>query len=411
MKLTFIVAVCGAVLGFSSAASAAECAGNPNALGTSRTVAIDPTKLPLIGFMQYQKMVELQPKEVILTFDDGPLPPSTNRVLEALRHECVKATFFIVGQMAKAYPNVLRQVAAEGHSIGTHSVTHPLIFTKLSAEKGRKEIDNGFAIVNDILAQDGRAAAPWFRFPGLGRTAAFENYLASRHISSLSVDFPVDDWLHIKPEDVYARALSRLEAHGKGMMLLHDIQPRTAAMLPTLLRTLKERGYSIVHIVPLGTPGVPVANAETKIQVASLRGATDGAGARNGGGMGGAMGTAPKTPAAAHPPKKQKAKPAATPVQPKPSAALQPTAPLTMTPVMPAPPASAAPMAPMAMPAQPAPVMPQTATTAPPAANAGARAPVPPNAVPLTTGTVAPIVPVVPTTSNATGTAPAPTRN
>ena len=143
--------MCG-VLGFSSAASAAECAGNADALGTSRVVAVDPAKLPLIGFMQYRTMVELQPKEVILTFDDGPLPPSTNRVLETLRQECVKATFFIVGQMAKAYPNVLRQVAAEGHSIGTHSVTHPLIFTKLSAERGRKEIDNGFAIVNDILA-------------------------------------------------------------------------------------------------------------------------------------------------------------------------------------------------------------------------------------------------------------------
>jgi peptidoglycan/xylan/chitin deacetylase (PgdA/CDA1 family) len=247
-----------------------SCPGNPDALGTSREVAIDPATLPRIGFMQYKEMVELQPKEVILTFDDGPLPKTTPAVLEALRKECVKATFFIVGRMAKAYPNVLREVAAEGHSIGTHSVTHPLIFPKQSLEKGKKEIDDGFAIVNAILAQDGRQAAPWFRFPGLGRTAAFEKHLDQIGVVSMSADFPVDDWLRHTPDQVYKTALARLEANGKGMFLLHDIQPATVAMLPRLLRTLKERGYKVVHMVPLGTPGAEVARAETRTRVPAM---------------------------------------------------------------------------------------------------------------------------------------------
>jgi peptidoglycan/xylan/chitin deacetylase (PgdA/CDA1 family) len=250
--------------------AAEDCPGNPDALGTSRVVAIDPATLPRIGFMQYKEMVELKPKEVIITFDDGPIPKTTSKVLEALRHECVKATFFIVGRMAKAYPAMLREVAAEGHSIGTHSVTHPLIFPKAGFEKGKKEIDDGFAIVNEILAQDGRKAAPWFRFPGLGRTAAFEKYLGEQGISAMSADFPVDDWLHHTPDQVYNIAMARLEANGKGMFLMHDIQPSTTAMLPRLLRTLKERGYKVVHMVPLGTPNVEVAQVETRVRVPSM---------------------------------------------------------------------------------------------------------------------------------------------
>ncbi|NJO54175.1 MAG: polysaccharide deacetylase family protein [Bacteroidales bacterium] len=270
MRFAFAVAAAMSILLFPAgggAIAAEPCPGAPHALGTSRVVAIDPATLPRIGFMQYKEMVELQPKEVILTFDDGPLPKTTTAVLETLRKECVKATFFIVGRMAKAYPNVLREVAADGHSIATHSVTHPLIFPKQSFEKGKKEIDDGFTIVNDILAQDGRQAAPWFRFPGLGRTNAFEKYLAERGVVAMSADFPVDDWLHRTPDQVYNIALARLEANGKGMFLLHDIQPSTVAMLPRLLRTLKQRGYKVVHMVPLGTSGVDVARVESRTRV------------------------------------------------------------------------------------------------------------------------------------------------
>ena len=83
---------------------AAECAGKPDALGTSRTLMVDPTEHVRLGIMQYPETLPLSDHEVVLTFDDGPLPPYTNRALDILASECVKATFFLVGQVAKAHP-------------------------------------------------------------------------------------------------------------------------------------------------------------------------------------------------------------------------------------------------------------------------------------------------------------------
>ena len=82
----------------------AECPGNPDALGTSRTIVVDPVEHPRLGSMQYRESLPLEDHEVVLTFDDGPLPPRTNHILDILAHECVKATFFLVGQMATTYP-------------------------------------------------------------------------------------------------------------------------------------------------------------------------------------------------------------------------------------------------------------------------------------------------------------------
>jgi len=87
-----------------AAAQAAECPGNPNALGTSRVLAIDPQDHPRIGTVQYSRSLPLEDKEVVLTFDDGPLPPYTNRILDVLAEHCVKATYFVIGRMARGYP-------------------------------------------------------------------------------------------------------------------------------------------------------------------------------------------------------------------------------------------------------------------------------------------------------------------
>src|SRR5262249_49738057 len=158
---------------------AAECPGNPDALGTERTITVDPTEHPKIGTMQYPESLPLNDKEVVLTFDDGPVPVYTNRILETLAAECVKATFFIVGKQAHAYPAEVRKVFNEGHTIATHSQTHPIIFTKLSIAKAQQEIDTGIASVTAALG-DPQALSPFFRFPGLGRSKAIEAYLASR---------------------------------------------------------------------------------------------------------------------------------------------------------------------------------------------------------------------------------------
>jgi peptidoglycan/xylan/chitin deacetylase (PgdA/CDA1 family) len=241
-------------------ARAGDCPGNPDALGTERVIAVDPTEHPRIGTMHYPESLPLNDHEVVLTFDDAPVPLYTNRVLEALGSECVKATFFIVGQQARAYPAEVRKIYNEGHTIATHSQTHPLIFTRLTIDGAQREIDQGIASVTAALG-DPRAVAPFFRFPGLGRSRAFEAYLASRGIMVWSADFVADDWTHISADEVLKRALERLERVGKGILLLHDIQPATALMLPRLLRTLKERNYHVVHVVPAGL-GQPKTVAE-----------------------------------------------------------------------------------------------------------------------------------------------------
>jgi peptidoglycan-N-acetylglucosamine deacetylase len=228
-------------------AAAGECPGNPDALGTSRTIAVDPIEHPRLGGMQYRESLPLEDKEVVLTFDDGPLPPKTNQILDILDKECVKATFFLVGKMATTYPDVVHKIEAAGHTIGTHSQTHPLRLHKVSLAKAEEELSGGIASVTSVL---GHPPAPFIRIPGLARTNAIDQYLGSQNLMTWSADFPADDWTKISPTQVYTRALQRIEAYGKGILLLHDIQPRTVAALPTLLHELKRRGYRIVHVVP-----------------------------------------------------------------------------------------------------------------------------------------------------------------
>ncbi len=234
-----------------ASALAADCPGHPDALGTSRVITVDPAEHARIGSMQYHESLPLEDKEVVLTFDDGPLPPYTNRVLDTLAAECVKATFFMVGRQARAFPDMVRRVYNEGHTVASHSQNHPLIFTRLPMAAAEKEIEDGRASVAAALG-DERALAPFFRFPGLGRSNAIEDYLAAHGIMTWSADFLADDWRRITAQQVLTRALDRLDRKGKGVLLLHDIQPRTALALPVLLRALKARGYRIVHVVPAG---------------------------------------------------------------------------------------------------------------------------------------------------------------
>jgi peptidoglycan-N-acetylglucosamine deacetylase len=242
------------------AASAADCPGNPAALGTSRTLVVDPLEHPRIGAMQYPETLPLQDHEVVLTFDDGPLPHDSNQILQILASECIKATFFTIGRMARSFPEGVRKLRDAGHTIGTHTQNHPLSMDRMAIERARQEIDDGIASVKAALGDD-KAPAPFFRIPGLLRAEAVENYLVSQGIQTWSADFPADDWRHIPASRVYDLAIRRIEAKGKGILLLHDIQPRTVAALPKILQELKARGYRIVHVVP-ATPELPATPTE-----------------------------------------------------------------------------------------------------------------------------------------------------
>jgi len=200
--------------------------------------------------MQYSESLPLADHEVVLTFDDGPLPPHTSRVLDILAAECIKATFFMVGRQALGFPQLVRRAANEGHTIANHSQNHPLTFHKMAVDQAAREIEDGFLALRSVLVDRG-AVAPFFRIPGLRRQVSVEMYLRSSDVMTWSVDFLADDWWKkIKPKEIARRAIERIEAKGRGILLLHDIQPATAAALPDLLKELKARGYRIVHVVP-----------------------------------------------------------------------------------------------------------------------------------------------------------------
>ena len=275
LSAAVLSAVVGVTLGAGSVARAQDCPGHPDAIGTSRVITIDPNDYQRLGTLNYQQTLPLDDHEVVLTFDDGPISPYSNQVLDILASQCVKAVFFLVGEMAKAYPAVARRVHDEGHTIGSHSQDHPLRFDRISDEKIRWEIDAGIDNVNAALG-DGGGLAPFFRIPGFGRTDVVESELAARSLVVFSTDTVADDWhRHISPSQIIARAMSRLEAKGKGMLLLHDIHPWTVAALPGLLKALKDKGFRIVQVVPSATvPPGPIAGRSIWTVAWSMAGQT-----------------------------------------------------------------------------------------------------------------------------------------
>jgi peptidoglycan/xylan/chitin deacetylase (PgdA/CDA1 family) len=246
-----VVVACAFLLG-SGEAMAARCA-NPKALGVSRTIAVDPRILPAVGRHDYAGTLPLAPREVVLTFDDGPRPPATGRVLKALADECVRATFFVVGRQANAYPQIVRRVRNAGHTVATHSQTHPL--SRMPIKRAVHEIDGGIASVGRALGSP-RSVAPFFRFPGLYRSREAEGYLRRRGIMVWSVDVDSYDYKRFG-EGMLASTLARLEARRGGILLMHDVKAKTAQVLPRLLALLKARGFRVVHVVPASAPVAP----------------------------------------------------------------------------------------------------------------------------------------------------------
>jgi peptidoglycan/xylan/chitin deacetylase (PgdA/CDA1 family) len=187
----------------------------------------------------------LGPKEVVLTFDDGPAPGTTRAVLDTLDQFCTKATFFEVGRMALAYPDLTKAVIARGHTVGAHTWSHPLALSRLKLDAAKDEIERGFTAVS--LAA-GQPVAPFFRFPGLGDTGPLLTHLQNRGIGTFTVDVVSDDSFVSDPSKLAKLTLQRVEAHQGGIILFHDIKPQTARALPVILTALMEAGYKVVHL-------------------------------------------------------------------------------------------------------------------------------------------------------------------
>ncbi len=237
-------------------AGAGECPGTSSAIGTSRVISVDPAALRQVGTAQYAQTLPLRDHEVVLSFDDGPSPLTTEKVLDALAAECAKATFFIVGERAQARPDLVRRAYKEGHAIGTHTQTHPDL-TRLTRAEAVREIDEGIQSVQTALGPQ-MAVAPFFRAPYLQITSGLEQFLFQRDLMSWSVDIDTEDWRAQAPDNLVDHTLSLLEAKHSGIVLLHDVQPHTAAAIPMLLRQLKARGYSIVQAIAPDAGAKPI---------------------------------------------------------------------------------------------------------------------------------------------------------
>ncbi len=226
---------------------AADCTEDPMISGISRTIAIGPADGMRFGRLQYSQTAPLRDKEVILTFDDGPLTPYTTSILNTLDRHCVKATFFAVGRMALYNPGALKAVAKRGHTIATHSWSHPRDMSKLPVEQAKLEIEKGFAAIGHAV---GAPIAPFFRFPGLNHSPELNEYLISRNISIWSVDVVSGDThADMTPERLVNETMNRLRAVGRGILLFHDIKKVTADAIDEIIVRLKLEGYKIVHVV------------------------------------------------------------------------------------------------------------------------------------------------------------------
>jgi peptidoglycan/xylan/chitin deacetylase (PgdA/CDA1 family) len=237
--------------------TASSCS-NSDAIGVGRVVEIDTTGGPGFGSDHFKSHDFLREGEVVLTFDDGPWPKTTQAVLAALTAHCTKAIFFPIGLHATYEPGVLKQVAAAGHAVGSHTWCHQ----DLSKTKGKcqvagktqaveydpkDEIEKGISAVRWAV---GGPTAPYFRFPALRQPPELIEYLGKRNIGIFSADLDSFDFKMRKPEQVRQSVMAKLKKQGKGIVLLHDFQRVTAEAAMDMLNDLKAGGYKVVFMKP-----------------------------------------------------------------------------------------------------------------------------------------------------------------
>jgi peptidoglycan/xylan/chitin deacetylase (PgdA/CDA1 family) len=250
-----ICALCTALplsLIWSAPARSADCP-RADTLGTSRVLSVDAASFPRVGLKSFPQTLPLRDHQVVLTFDDGPWPPTTPKVLKALAQECVRATFFLIGKPASEHPDLVRRIAAEGHTIGHHTWLHRSL-KQINPSETTDEINHGISAVE--MALYGHATTtpttPFFRFPGFESTPATLDFLQSRGIVVFGADLWAGDWNKMTPKQELKLLIDRLNVARKGIILLHDPKAQTAAMLPAFLRYLRENDYHVVHLVPTG---------------------------------------------------------------------------------------------------------------------------------------------------------------
>ncbi|OYW53506.1 MAG: hypothetical protein B7Y80_14800 [Hyphomicrobium sp. 32-62-53] len=264
-----------AVLGLAGAAGAVRaettCGDPKGALGVDRVVEIDASTGPLYGEISVLQREDsfLKPREVVLTFDDGPMPWITKSILDTLDQFCTKATFFSVGRMAIAYPASVKDVLARGHTLGSHTWSHPMNMKRRGLERAIDEIERGFSAIAMAAEQP---IAPFFRFPGLSDSDPMMAHLQSRGIAAFTVDVVSNDSYIGSADRLATYTLAQIDKRQGGIVLFHDIKSATAKALPVILASLKRQGYKVVHM-RAKAPLVPVDtyNADLEKLIAKSR--------------------------------------------------------------------------------------------------------------------------------------------
>jgi peptidoglycan/xylan/chitin deacetylase (PgdA/CDA1 family) len=194
---------------------------------------------------------KLEKVEIALSFDDGPDPKTTPEVLDVLKRYDVKATFFVRGDQTRAYPRLVRREYREGHVVGNHSYSHPLLtpLTKTDVERQLRD-------TNAAIAAAGAPKPKLFR-PPWGETDADVQSAANslgltQTLWDESASMEMGGGEPATPAAVCERVVAGAEPGA--ILLLHDgFTPSTAEALPCILRRLKAQGYEFGLIYPSST--------------------------------------------------------------------------------------------------------------------------------------------------------------
>jgi peptidoglycan/xylan/chitin deacetylase (PgdA/CDA1 family) len=250
MALAWIAAALAASV---TATAEPSCPTAPLASAHTRPYPIATEGGARWGRISYPYSLPLADHELALTFDDGPSLENTPTVLAILRKHCIKAAFFLVGVEVKLAPALARQIAAEGHTLGVHSQTHPDDIAALPPAQGLAEIDDSIDTLSTAMApappQDRARQARFFRFPKLIESPLLLDHLKAINYASVSVDLTADDWTDITAAEIRTRALDRIEERKRGVLLLHDWSTPMVSILDDLITTLEARGYRFVQLV------------------------------------------------------------------------------------------------------------------------------------------------------------------
>lgn len=202
-------------------------------------------KVPPPGARVSYSSVNISAPFVAMTFDDGPHPSLTPRLLDILKQRNIKATFYVLGKNAQAYPHIIRRMLAEGHEIGNHTWDHPSL-SKISELKAREQMTRSARAITSMTGYHMRTMRPPY-----GATNQYIKEWMHRDYGYPTIMWTVDpnDWQRPGASVVTSRILAATRPGA--IILAHDIHPGTIDAMPGTFDGLLSRGFKFVTVSQL----------------------------------------------------------------------------------------------------------------------------------------------------------------